>query len=179
MWLIQQATLPIRPFGKIHVFCNFAVIFVIVYFCLMIWFSKLYVSWAYFKNYKEVLELCQSTNMVSFLTKHTDANYWHLVCKILKLKISTLVPWLITSNTGIGENLWQTRNFNKLLVLTRYYPPIPWKVDQTTGIYIPCSLKMVNSRVGSFVLWQQELWEGAYCILFYLKRFECLTTCTC
>ena len=84
MSLIQQATLPIRPFGKIHVFCNFAVMFVIVYFCLMIWFSKLYVSWAYFKNYKEVLELCQSTNMVSFLTKHADANYWYLVCKILK-----------------------------------------------------------------------------------------------
>lgn len=59
-----KATLPIRPFGKIHVFCNFAVIFVIVYFCLMMWFSKLYVSWAYFNNYKEVLELCQSTNMV-------------------------------------------------------------------------------------------------------------------
>ena len=85
MWLIQQATLPVRPFGKIHVFCNFAVIFVIVYFCLMMWFSKLYVSWAYFNNYKEVLELCQSTNMVSFLTKHTDANYWQKILKTQNL----------------------------------------------------------------------------------------------
>ena len=45
-------------------FCNFAVMFVIVYFCLIMWFSELYVSWACFKNYKEVLLLCQSTNMV-------------------------------------------------------------------------------------------------------------------
>lgn len=59
-----KATLPIKPYGKIHVFCNFAVMFVIVYFCLIMWFSKLYVSWACFNNYKEVLLLCQSTNMV-------------------------------------------------------------------------------------------------------------------
>ncbi|KAL9980496.1 hypothetical protein ACROYT_G009096 [Oculina patagonica] len=59
-----KATLPIKPFGKIHVFCNFAAIFVIVYFCLIMWFSKLYVSWSCFKNYKEVLLLCQSTDMV-------------------------------------------------------------------------------------------------------------------
>ena len=130
MWLTQQATLPIRPFGKIHVFCNFTVIFVIVYFCLMMWFSKLYVSWACFKNYKEVLELCQSTNMVSFLTKHTNANYRHFS------KISALVLWLITSHTSIGENLWESRSFNKLFVLAGYYPCSPWKVDQTPGIYI-------------------------------------------
>lgn len=59
-----KSTLPIRPFGKIHVFCNFAAMFVIVYFCLIMWFSKLYVSWSCFKNYKEVLLLCQSTTMV-------------------------------------------------------------------------------------------------------------------
>jgi len=59
-----KSTLPIKPFGKLHVFCNFAAMFVIVYFCLIIWFSKLYVSWSCFKNYKEVLQLCRSTNMV-------------------------------------------------------------------------------------------------------------------
>lgn len=59
-----KSTLPIRPFGKIHVFCNFAAMFIIVYFCLIVWFSKLYSSWSCFKNYKEVLQLCQSTNMV-------------------------------------------------------------------------------------------------------------------
>ena len=176
MWLIQQATLPIRPFGKIHVFCNFAVIFVIVYFCLMIWFSKLYVSWAYFNNYKEVLELCQSTNMVSFLTKHTDANYWQ---KILKTQNLYTCPLAYNFSYRHWRELGQARSFNKLSVLIRYYPPSPWKVDQTNGIYIPYSLKMVNSSQGSFVPWQKELWEGANCILFYLKRFESLTTCTC
>lgn len=59
-----KATLPIQPFGKIHVFCNFAAIFVIIYLCLIMWFSKLYVSWSCFKDYREVLQLCQSTTMV-------------------------------------------------------------------------------------------------------------------
>lgn len=59
-----KPTLPIRPFGKIHVFCNFAAMFVIVYLCLMIWFSKLYVSWSCFKDFEEVLQLCSGTSMV-------------------------------------------------------------------------------------------------------------------
>ena len=154
MWLIQQTTLPIRPFGKIHVFCNFTVIFVIVYFCLMIWFSKLYVSWACFKNYKEVLELCQSTNMVSFLTKHTDVNYvyWHLVCKILKTQNLYTCPLAYNFLYRYwGKLLVTGKELQKLLILAEYDPPSPWKVEQTNGIYIPYSLKRVNSTVGSFM----------------------------
>ena len=166
MWLIQQATLPIRPFGKIHVFCNFAVIFVIVYFCLMMWFSKLYVSWAYFNNYKEVLELCQSTNMVSFLTKHTDANYGQ---KIWKPQNLYTCPLAYNFSYRHWRELVTTRSFNKLPVLIRYYPPSPWKVDQTTGIYILYSLKMVNSSVGSFVLWQKSYERGPTVFCFIWK----------
>ncbi|XP_032225545.2 uncharacterized protein LOC5501320 isoform X1 [Nematostella vectensis] len=59
-----KSTLPIRPFGKMHLFCNFFICFIIIFTCLTLWFSKLYMSWACFRNHKEIMSLCERTSMV-------------------------------------------------------------------------------------------------------------------
>lgn len=59
-----QSTLPIKPLGKIHVMANFIPCFLIIFTCLIMWFSKLYTSWACFKNHEDVMSLCERTTMV-------------------------------------------------------------------------------------------------------------------
>ncbi|XP_031549201.1 uncharacterized protein LOC116286767 [Actinia tenebrosa] len=59
-----KPTLPIKPLGKIHVIANFIPCFLIIFTCLIMWFSKLYQSWACFKNHEDVMSLCERTTMV-------------------------------------------------------------------------------------------------------------------
>lgn len=59
-----QSSLPVRPLGKIHITANFLAIYLVTFTCLILWFSKLYVSWACFKNHDDVMSLCERTTMV-------------------------------------------------------------------------------------------------------------------
>lgn len=59
-----KSSLVIQPFGKIHLAWNFVVIFLVTFTCLLLWFSKLYISWACFNSQQEVMTLCEKTNMV-------------------------------------------------------------------------------------------------------------------
>lgn len=59
-----KSSLPIQPFGKLHVAWNFFVIFSVTFTCLLLWFSKLYISWACFKSQQEIMHLCEKTDMV-------------------------------------------------------------------------------------------------------------------
>lgn len=59
-----KSSLTIQPFGKVHLAWNFVVIFLVTFTCLLLWFSKLYISWACFDSQQEVMTLCEKTNMV-------------------------------------------------------------------------------------------------------------------
>ncbi|KXJ27774.1 uncharacterized protein LOC110233584 [Exaiptasia diaphana] len=59
-----KSSLPVRPLGKIHIASNFLAIYLVTFTCLILWFSKLYVSWACFKNHDDVMSLCERTTMV-------------------------------------------------------------------------------------------------------------------
>ncbi|XP_028397926.1 uncharacterized protein LOC114521626 [Dendronephthya gigantea] len=59
-----KSSLTVQQFGKVHLAWNFGVIFLVCFTCLLLWFSKLYISWACFKTQREIMKLCEKTNMV-------------------------------------------------------------------------------------------------------------------
>ncbi|XP_046853326.1 uncharacterized protein LOC124446527 isoform X2 [Xenia sp. Carnegie-2017] len=59
-----KSSLTIQAFGVVHLAWNFGVIFIVCFTCLLLWFSKLYISWACFRTQSEVMKLCEKTNMV-------------------------------------------------------------------------------------------------------------------
>lgn len=59
-----KSSLTIQAFGKVHLAWNFSVVFLVCFTCLLLWFSKLYISWACFNTQQEIMTLCEKTIMV-------------------------------------------------------------------------------------------------------------------
>jgi len=45
---------------------NFVALFLVLCLCLLVWFSRLYMSWACVKGMWEIRLMCQFTNLVRF-----------------------------------------------------------------------------------------------------------------
>ncbi|XP_066930762.1 uncharacterized protein [Clytia hemisphaerica] len=59
-----KSSLPIERLGFLHLSFNFCAIFLIMFTSMLMWFTKMYISWACFKDQNELLGLCQVTNQV-------------------------------------------------------------------------------------------------------------------
>jgi len=59
-----KSSLPIKRFGWAHILFNFASIYMIMFTSMLLWFTKMYISWSCFKGHHELMELCQLTNQV-------------------------------------------------------------------------------------------------------------------
>lgn len=59
-----KSSLPIQRLGTLHLLFNFCAIYLIMFTSMLMWFTKMYISWACFKDQDELLDLCQVTNQV-------------------------------------------------------------------------------------------------------------------
>lgn len=65
-----KSSLPIKRLGPLHLMFNFCAIFLIMFTSMLMWFTKMYISWACFKDQDELLSLCQVTNQVQCYPCH-------------------------------------------------------------------------------------------------------------
>eukprot|EP00112_Aurelia_sp_Birch-Aquarium-sp1_P003015 Seg1338.4 transcript_id=Seg1338.4/GoldUCD/mRNA.D3Y31 product="hypothetical protein" protein_id=Seg1338.4/GoldUCD/D3Y31 len=59
-----KSSLKIKQNSKVHVIWNFVAIYLVLFSSLMVWFIKMYASWACFKSASEIMQLCSTTNQV-------------------------------------------------------------------------------------------------------------------
>ncbi|XP_047125894.1 uncharacterized protein LOC101239856 isoform X1 [Hydra vulgaris] len=59
-----KSTIPIRHLGPVHVIFNFIAVYFIIFTSMLMWFTKMYISWACFKRYSDTMQICQITNQV-------------------------------------------------------------------------------------------------------------------
>lgn len=59
-----KSSLPMRTFGLLHLAYNYCCIFLIMFASMLMWFTKMYISWACFKGHDDLMQLCQITQQV-------------------------------------------------------------------------------------------------------------------
>jgi len=59
-----KSSLPVKHLGILHMAFNFVCILLITFTCMLLWFTKMYISWACFKTHDDIMQVCQVTSQV-------------------------------------------------------------------------------------------------------------------